>query len=95
MPRHGEKGIEELMIAPLSGCDPNGVHLTPSKLVSGGTDGNFSACYNKRGKVSAGGGMPLIESDLYALHGYACNPTPATSLWVRLFVNSKPLWQNT
>jgi hypothetical protein len=56
MPRHGEKGIEELIIALLRGCDPNGVHLTPSKLVPGSTDDNFLAC--KRGKVSAAGGMP-------------------------------------
>lgn len=58
MPHHGKKGIEELIIALLRGCDPNGVHLTLSKLVPGSTDDNFLACYNKRGKVSAAGGMP-------------------------------------
>jgi hypothetical protein len=46
MPRHGEKGIEELIIALLRGCDPNGVPLTPSKLDPGSTDDNFWACYN-------------------------------------------------
>jgi hypothetical protein len=54
MPRHGERGIEELIIALLRGCDPNGVHFTPSKLVPGSTDDNFF----KRRKVSAAGGMP-------------------------------------
>ncbi len=28
MPRRGEKGVEELIIALLRGCDPNEVHLT-------------------------------------------------------------------
>jgi len=50
MPRHGEKGIEELIIALLRGCDPNGVHLTPPKLVPGSTDDNFLPAITNGGR---------------------------------------------